>query len=131
LDCSPPPPAPASAKLSRDELNARRESRLAILAALRELGCAGFGNEPFPLAIGIDKDLRALLDGAFTPEAIGAFIHWWVTRNPYLEALSRGDPRRDLDGIVTSEATPEHQAGARRQLDVRARRMASAQREPQ
>src|SRR5208283_3751425 len=110
LDCAPTPPAPAPAPPAppdderRLEIIRRRESRLAVLAALRELGCATFGNSPWPLSICVDVDLVALLDSVFPVEEVRPFVRWWVTREPYLEALARGEPRRDLDGIITSEA---------------------------
>jgi hypothetical protein len=70
----------------------------ALEAMLRELAPTVFNDQPPPLAVGIDAALVALLAGEFDAVAIGRFLRDWVRRAPYLEAVARGDERRDLDG---------------------------------
>ena len=68
---------------------------------LRELAPAVFNDCPPPLAIGIDVALIALLAGEFEAAVVACFLADWTRRTPYLEALARGDVRRDLDGCPT------------------------------
>jgi hypothetical protein len=77
----------------------------ALEAMLRELAPTVFNDQPPPLAIGIDAALTALLAGEFDTVAIGRLLRDWVRRPPYLEALARGDIRRDLDGRPTDVPT--------------------------
>jgi hypothetical protein len=92
---------PASPEVAAE--NARREQEwhaapAALEALLRELAPAVFNNQPSPLAIGVDAALVDLLAGEFDAVLIGRFLRDWVRRSPYLEAMARGDVRRDLDG---------------------------------
>jgi hypothetical protein len=73
----------------------------ALEAMLRELAPLVFNDCPPPLAIGIDVALTALLAGEFEAEVIGRFLRDWTCRPTYLEAVARGDVRRDLDGCPT------------------------------
>lgn len=100
--------------------NAMRERRLAVLITLRGLGCRVFGNSPAPLAVGINGQITALLDGVHTPEDVNVFLRWWTTQAAYLEAVARGEPRRDLDGVIAQDTEPGHRAHARQELDRRA-----------
>ena len=70
-------------------------------AALREPAPAAFNNYPAPLSIGVGVALIALLDGEFDAALIGRFLADWTRRPRYLEAVARGDVRRDLDGCPT------------------------------
>jgi hypothetical protein len=80
----------------------------ALEALLRELAPAVFNDRPPPLAIGIDAALVDLLTGEFDASVIARFLRDWVRRPPYLEALARGEGRRDLDGCPAG--TPEASA---------------------
>jgi hypothetical protein len=73
----------------------------ALEAMLRELVPAVFNDQPPPLAIGVDGALTALLAGEFEAAVIGRFLADWTRRTLYLEAVARGDVRRDLDGCPT------------------------------
>ena len=64
-----------------------------------------FNDCPPPLAIGIDGALIALLAGEFDASTIGRFLADWTRRATYLEAVGRGDVRRDLDGCPTDAPT--------------------------
>jgi sRNA-binding protein len=80
----------------------------ALEAMLRELAPLVFNDCPPPLAIGVDIALIALLAGEFEAEVVGRFLAGWTRRPAYLEALARGDVRRDLDGCPTG--APEDSA---------------------
>jgi hypothetical protein len=73
----------------------------ALEAMLRELAPAVFNDAPPPLAIGVGAVLIALLAGEFEAGMVSRFLADWTRRRAYLEALARGDVRRDLDGCPT------------------------------
>jgi hypothetical protein len=73
----------------------------ALEAMLRELAPAVFNDSPPPLAIGTGAVLVALLAGEFEAGMVSRFLADWTRRRAYLEALARGDVRRDLDGCPT------------------------------
>lgn len=100
-------------------INAMRERRLAVLLTLRGLGCPVFDNEPAPLAVGINGQIVALLEGVHSPQDVGIFLGWWTRRPDYLEAVARGEPRRDLDGIAVQETEPGHREHAKERLAAR------------
>jgi len=82
----------------------------ALEALLRELAPAVFNDRAPPLAIGIDGALIALLAGEFDAPVIARFLADWTRRPAYLEAVARGEVRRDLDGCPT--AAPDDAACA-------------------
>jgi len=103
----------------RARFNDMRERRLAVLLTLRGLGCRVFENQPVPLAVGIGEQIAALVDGVHTPTDVNIFLRWWTTRPDYLEAVARGEPRRDLDGVIAQEPEPGHREHARQELERR------------
>jgi hypothetical protein len=91
----------------------------ALEVLLRELAPAVFNDCPPPLAIGIGITLVALLADEFDARTIGRFLRDWVHRPPYLEAVARGDVRRDLDGCPTDAPEATARAFAAIQLGQR------------
>jgi sRNA-binding protein len=101
------PPIPPTADAETLAWNRTREAEwhaasAALEAMLRELAPAVFNDKPPPLAVGIDGALIALLAGEVEEAVIGRFLSVWTKRTTYLEAVARGDVRRDLDGCPTS-----------------------------
>jgi hypothetical protein len=89
------------------------EQRTAIRDMLLSCGATAFDREaPSPLAIGIHHEIFQLLDGAFTPQAIGDFLRHWVRRPEYLAAVARGNARRGLDGTDTGPVDYAHRVAA-------------------
>src|SRR3954471_14040924 len=93
----PEPSAPPAAPPSRQRRYRRTHRRLAsrwpaIFTAAR------------PLAVGIDKQVRAILsEDQISTADLRVFFSIWTHRAPYRAALERGDRRVNLDG---SDAGP-------------------------
>jgi ProP effector len=86
--------------------------------------------KPVPLAIGITKTLKTQLAGAFPARQVNLALARWTRRNAYLEAVARGDARRNLDGSETGFPDERHRTHARMELARRARKRKSQQKIP-
>jgi sRNA-binding protein len=56
-----------------------------------------------PLAIGIHRQIRAPLGNEVTTRPLSAILAWWTKQPDYLEALARGEMRRNLNGSPAVE----------------------------
>src|ERR1700751_3876871 len=71
-----------------------------ILADWRARWPAVF-TRPVPLAVGISRDMEAALraEGKFLDrKSMGIMLHNWTMQHAYLQAVARGEIRRNLDG---------------------------------
>lgn len=87
--------------------------RGALLARARERYPAAFGDEPRPLAIGIDKILRDALGASNA--TVSRLLTWWCMRPEYISALTApGSQRYNLDGTIAGDVIPEHREAVRK-----------------
>lgn len=143
---SPPPAKPAPAPepaaqqkaaaataAARQEANrARRAQANDLIEVLRARWPLAFSVPRPPLAIGIDKEIRAALGEAIDQAPLRLAIGSWVQRVDYLEAVVRGEPRRNLDGTPgdePSEAARQNAAAQLRRIDERGKSGIEAWRE--
>jgi sRNA-binding protein len=114
---SPPPEDPAVIAARRA---ARRAALQAVLTELRARWPQTFAPHPQPvrpLATGIGKVIAAQLPQVSRRLVHQAIAFWQRQRKTaYLEALSAGGPRYDLEGQPQGEVTPEQQQRAREEL---------------
>jgi hypothetical protein len=103
-----PPAPPAASPPSRQKRYRRAHRRLAarwpaIFSAAR------------PLAIGIDKQVRAIIpDDEISTTDLRVFFSVWTHRRPYSAALERGDRRVNLDGSDAGPAFTDPQQDGNR-----------------
>jgi sRNA-binding protein len=69
-----------------------------------------------PLAIGIHKQILDVAGDSIDPRELSIFLRYWVRRWAYLQAVWRGEPRRNLDGSVADPPTIEQRNDAARKL---------------
>jgi ProP effector len=69
-----------------------------------------------PLKVGIAADVLAALNGAVTPQELGAALRAYTGNRSYRWALQAGAPRVDLDGEPAGVVTVEEQEHARRRI---------------
>ena len=126
----------AATKARRPQPAARRHSAQPpwmepILADWRTRWPAAF-TKPVPLAIGISVRISEVLRAEGKPltrKSVGLVLHHWTVQNSYLQAVLRGEARRNLDG---SEAGPPNDAArdyAQRMLDERTAKRAGRERQ--
>ncbi len=82
---------------------AARAAVAALEATLRGLAPLVVTDPPVPLAIGIHRDIAALLTGEADKATISRFLRRWTRRVEYVRLVAAGTVRRDLDGRPTSE----------------------------
>jgi sRNA-binding protein len=105
--------AERAAKVAASKAEYARAKRL-----IRDAGVDLF-DRYCPLAIGIHKPLVELMAGKLNEGEIAGSLSYHVRRWRYLEAIVRGEPRRDLNGAETGFPTEEQQAHAPRELGRR------------
>ena len=105
----PEPPAPSTAPpvdrpSGQDRKRALHRERYKRAHRLLAARWPAIFSAARPLAIGIDKQVRAVVTEEELDTAdLRTFFHRWTHRAPYLAALKRGDRRVNLDG---SDAGP-------------------------
>ena len=67
-----------------------------------------FGEQPKPLKRGIFQDLEQAQTGKFEPAELKVALGIHTRSMRYLQAVSQGLPRHDLQGIVVEQMAPEH-----------------------
>jgi hypothetical protein len=122
---SPPPPptnetpqsdtAPGQV-VDPEEKAARQAAVRQVEALLRERWPVAFCVPRPPLAVGIHKQVLELASDAIDPVALGRFMHWWVRRTDYLDAVAHGEARRNLDGSAAGEPDERQRREAARQV---------------
>jgi ProP effector len=122
---------PAAAPAARPR-NLAVNAAIALLAETWPLCFAIYERRRQPLKVGIRSDILAALDGAATPEELGAALRSYTGNPHYLRAMFIGAPRPriDLDGNPYGEVTAEQAAAAAAKLAgyaaARRRHMAAA-----
>jgi sRNA-binding protein len=86
---------------------------------LRDLAPAVFAGPPVPLQIGIHHHLAELLADEADSATISRFLRHWTKRTAYIQAIVRGDARRDLDGQPTGEPSRAERESAAESLAAR------------
>ena len=105
-----PTPTPPEGKDRSIEQTAARW----ILATFPE----AFPRPPKPLALNIDRQLKAQRPDGVSHNGVNRFLHRWTKDRLYLAALAAdGASRHGLDGQVVEPVSDEHRAHARRRLD--------------
>jgi sRNA-binding protein len=77
-----------------------------------------------PLAIGIHRQIRARLGNEVTTRPLSAILAWWTKQPDYLEALARGEMRRNLDGSPAVESNEVARQRAAKRLSKKPRETA-------
>ncbi len=67
-----------------------------------------FGEQPKPLKRGIFQDLEQAQPGVFAPADLKLALGIHTRSSRYLQAVSQGQPRHDLQGNVVEQMAPEH-----------------------
>jgi hypothetical protein len=89
-------PAPADQAPTRARDPGRHERQWCLLKQIIEVAC----------------------DNTFQWEDVAAVLRQWTRRHDCLEALARGERRRNLDGTVTGEPKEPHRQLAAKQLNL-------------
>lgn len=104
--------APASAEAGKPAAaaaGAAQPRRLnPALLQLQSLYPQLFGENPKPLKRGIFQDLEAAQPGVFTSADLKLALGIHTRSSRYLQAVSQGQPRHDLQGQVVEQMAPEH-----------------------
>ena len=79
-----------------------------VLEQLAALHPQLFGARFLPLKLGTFQDLVARHPDVFKPEELKEALGQHTRSTRYLEAIARGVPRHDLDGVATGDTAPEH-----------------------
>jgi sRNA-binding protein len=101
----------------------QQKARIAALLADWATRWPAVFTTPMPLAIGVARRIKDAL-GQAGHRDIGAALHHWTNRRPYLRAMARGEMRRNLDGSEAGLPDEAARAYARESLARRARRRA-------
>lgn len=111
----------SSLSVTAEEKAVRLAAVRAVEALLRSRWPVVFCVPRVPLAIGIHKQVLELAGAAIDPVALGLFMHWWVRKWDYLDAVAHGEARRNLDGSPAGEPDePQRREAARQVYGVRA-----------
>ena len=91
------------------------DAAIALLAETWPAAFFEYERRRVPIKVGIRDDILAALDGAITPEELGAALRRYTGNRHYLRALAfpaAGAARVDLDGNPCGEITKEQAARA-------------------
>jgi ProQ/FINO family len=104
----------------------RRQQTREVLALLRARWPALF-TTPVPLAVGIEREIRAGLGEVARVPAmrLGRALHYWTHAPGYLEAVAAGQRRRHLDGTDAGEPDEAQRRYAREVIAQRTARHAA------
>ncbi|WP_085065844.1 ProQ/FINO family protein [Rickettsia peacockii] len=97
-------------EILKDKIKRRKKEYFSILTKLQADYPECFSEEPKPLAIGIDLELKKILNGALPNIQLGRFFHRYCGSFKYKEKLVEGAQRFNLDGspatLVTKKEVP-------------------------
>jgi hypothetical protein len=66
----------------------------------------------------LNQIVEVACDDAFQWEDVASVLRQWTRRKNYLEALARGEPRRNLDGSLAGEPKEPHRQLAAKRLTL-------------
>ncbi|GAB2486494.1 hypothetical protein GCM10027082_41840 [Comamonas humi] len=98
----------AAAKAAPQQPKAPPRPRHPVVEKLAGLYPALFGEQPLPLKRGIYQDLLAAHTDAFDKAELKVALGLHTRSTRYLNAVSMGQPRHDLQGQVVEAMAPEH-----------------------
>jgi len=97
-------------EILKAKIKRRKKEYFSILTKLQTDYPQVFSKEPKPLAIGIDLELKNVLNGEFPNNQLGRFFHRYCGSFKYKEKLVEGAQRFNLDGshatLVTKKEIP-------------------------
>lgn len=97
-------------EILKEKIKRRKKEYFSILTKLKADFPALFSEEPKPLAIGIDLELKKILSGEFANASLSRFFHRYCGSFKYKEKLVEGAQRFNLDGspasLVTKKEVP-------------------------
>ena len=97
-------------EILKDKIKRRKKEYFSILTKLQADYPKCFSIDPKPLAIGIDLELKKILNGALPNIQLGRFFHRYCGSFKYKEKLVEGAQRFNLDGspatLVTKKEVP-------------------------
>jgi hypothetical protein len=113
--CPPPDNKPAAPAVTRAQHWAATKDLLAVLC---ERWPAAFCTPRVPLAIGIHQELLAVLGEEISTKTVSWAMRHWTHRPDYLDALVRGEVRRNLDGSPATAPSEQDRQNAAQWLQV-------------
>ncbi|MFU7501467.1 MAG: ProQ/FINO family protein [Candidatus Tisiphia sp.] len=98
------------AEILKDKIKRRKKEYFTILTKLQANYPEVFSIDPKPLAIGIDLELKKILNGEFANAQLDRLFHRYCGSFKYKEKLVEGAQRFNLDGspatLVTQKEVP-------------------------
>ncbi|HJD66694.1 MAG TPA: ProQ/FinO family protein [Rickettsia endosymbiont of Bembidion nr. Transversale] len=92
-------------EILKEKIKRRKKEYFSILTKLKTDFPAAFSEDPKPLAIGIDLELKKILNGEFANAGLSRFFHRYCGSFKYKEKLVEGAQRFNLDGSPASLVT--------------------------
>ncbi|MGU9987378.1 MULTISPECIES: ProQ/FINO family protein [unclassified Rickettsia] len=96
---------PTPEEILKEKIKRRKKEYFSILTKLKTDFPEVFAEEPKPLAIGIDVELKKILNGKFPNNQLNRFFHRYCGSFKYKEKLVEGAQRFHLDGSTASLVT--------------------------
>lgn len=90
----------------------RREKAAELREYLRTKYLMAFGDNPVPLAVGIDRVLGNAVRPAFSRNCVKDFLSIWCRADDYRRAVAAGETRRHLDGTEAGKPTESERTHA-------------------
>ena len=101
---------PTPEEILKEKIKRRKKEYFSILTKLKVDFPALFSEDPKPLAIGIDLELKKVLNSEFPNTGLSRFFHRYCGSFKYKEKLVEGAQRFNLDGspasLVTKKEVP-------------------------
>ena len=101
---------PTPEEILKEKIKRRKKEYFSILTKLKADFPEVFSEEVKPLAIGIDVELKKILNGQFPNNQLNRFFHRYCGSFKYKEKLVEGAQRFNLDGspasLVTKKEVP-------------------------
>ena len=101
---------PTPEEILKEKIKRRKKEYFSILTKLKADFPEVFSEDPKPLAIGIDLELKKVLNSEFPNTGLSRFFHRYCGSFKYKEKLVEGAQRFNLDGspasLVTKKEVP-------------------------
>ncbi|WP_395476860.1 ProQ/FINO family protein [Rickettsia endosymbiont of Pantilius tunicatus] len=92
-------------EILKEKIKSRKKEYFSILTKLKADFPAAFSEDPKPLAIGIDLELKKILNRQFPNNQLNRFFHKYCGSFKYKEKLIEGAQRFNLDGLPATLVT--------------------------